>query len=303
MTNSSAGIGDPYWYEWTVGLRYIIQMLDESSGISSVTLQASSISGWDDVVVKRGDSQDDEWIQVKHSRIDDTLTFGDLVSPTSGGASLLHSLQKSWQKHSSADNNWKAVIFTNRPAGQRAARSRPSDGSQGIYRPALTDFWEHISAQLKNRKLFDEIEVPDEWLDAWSEWTSQLDGNRQEKIAFLDSLEIRTGQVDLDELEDDCRDELARIFCIAVDETADLFPTLDHKLRTWTTTRREQEHITREDVYGVLVGAKHERQTNYVVRTPRPFFPSREKFAATSFAISASCNTATWRNRSMSSSV
>jgi hypothetical protein len=73
-------------------------MLDESAGIRSVTLQHSSITGWDDVIVVRDDSQDDEWIQVKHSRIDSTLTFGDLVSTSVDGTSLLHTLQKSWRK-------------------------------------------------------------------------------------------------------------------------------------------------------------------------------------------------------------
>ena len=51
--SKTAGIGDPYWYEWTVGLGYIIEMLDQSSGIEAVTLQKSDVPGWDDVVVER----------------------------------------------------------------------------------------------------------------------------------------------------------------------------------------------------------------------------------------------------------
>ena len=33
------GIGDPYWYEWFVGLKYVIQMLNPDSGISCVVFQ------------------------------------------------------------------------------------------------------------------------------------------------------------------------------------------------------------------------------------------------------------------------
>src|SRR5690554_3094668 len=257
-------------------------MLDKSSGILSVTLQDSSISGWDDVVVKRVDGQPDEWIQVKHSRVENTLTFGDFVSTTStgDGSSLLSSLQGSWRTHKSADPAWKAVLISNRQAGTRASSTQAAASAQGIYRPVLADFWKNISEQLQNIELFEEIKVSDDWRDAWLEWCSQLEGTNEEKIAFLRALEIRTGQHGLDELEDECRVELARIFGIPVDETKTLFSALDNKLRYWTTSRRKQEPITREDVHAVLVGANDERPANYVVCTPRPFFPSREKFAA-----------------------
>jgi hypothetical protein len=43
MSNESAGIGDPYWYEWSVGLLYVLEMLDPSSGIAGVTIQAAEV--------------------------------------------------------------------------------------------------------------------------------------------------------------------------------------------------------------------------------------------------------------------
>ena len=33
------GIGDPYWYEWYVGLRYIIKMINPDSNIKYVVFQ------------------------------------------------------------------------------------------------------------------------------------------------------------------------------------------------------------------------------------------------------------------------
>ena len=38
MPNPSAGIGDPYWYEWSVGLTHIIELLNPDSGVETVTL-------------------------------------------------------------------------------------------------------------------------------------------------------------------------------------------------------------------------------------------------------------------------
>ena len=51
MSNPTAGIGDPYWYEWSIGLLYIVDMLNPDNGIKSVTLQSTNVQGLDDVVM------------------------------------------------------------------------------------------------------------------------------------------------------------------------------------------------------------------------------------------------------------
>ena len=73
------GMGDPYWYEWSVGQQYIIDMLNPDNNIKCVELQADIELGLDDVVVTYVNGEK-LFIQVKHTRADDTLTFGDLVS-------------------------------------------------------------------------------------------------------------------------------------------------------------------------------------------------------------------------------
>ena len=50
-SGTKPGMGDPYWYEWSVGLKYVIQMLNPDSGIEYVELQADVALGLDDVVV------------------------------------------------------------------------------------------------------------------------------------------------------------------------------------------------------------------------------------------------------------
>ena len=44
-TNLSAGMGDPYWYEWLIGVNYALDMLPPDNDIDYVTLQASELQG------------------------------------------------------------------------------------------------------------------------------------------------------------------------------------------------------------------------------------------------------------------
>lgn len=54
--NPTAGIGDPYWYEWSVGLLYTLDMLIPGNNIKHVILQCAAMQGLDDVVVVHDDS-------------------------------------------------------------------------------------------------------------------------------------------------------------------------------------------------------------------------------------------------------
>ena len=81
--NTTAGSGEPYWYEWTVGLLKIVEMLHSDSDIESVTLQAHGPKGWDDVIVQRSQRRR-EWHQVKHSRAGNNLVENS-IRPTAIG--------------------------------------------------------------------------------------------------------------------------------------------------------------------------------------------------------------------------
>lgn len=45
MSNTSAGIGDPYWYEWSVGLWYLLDILKPESNIKSLVFQHGGLQG------------------------------------------------------------------------------------------------------------------------------------------------------------------------------------------------------------------------------------------------------------------
>lgn len=111
------GMGDPYWYEWSVGEQQIINMLNKDNNIEFVELQANVGLGLDDVVVTYNDGSV-LCIQVKHTRADNTLTFADLVySDKNSGKSLLAELADSWQKEHDKYTKVIPQIFTNRKKG------------------------------------------------------------------------------------------------------------------------------------------------------------------------------------------
>lgn len=101
---STPGIGDPYWYEWYVGLERIIEMINPDSNISYVIFQSEVHNTIDDVVVGIG-NQEEVCFQVKHEVGDagkGNLTFSKLIETTireSGSTkmSLIRALAIGWK--------------------------------------------------------------------------------------------------------------------------------------------------------------------------------------------------------------
>ena len=128
MVNMSAGIGDPY--EWSVGLLYALNMLGSDSGIKHTILQANNMQGLDDVVqvYENGLAR---CIQVKHTRVSNTLTFGDLVSKDEdekgqSSKTLLQSICKDWHdaKIKKGYSDIEAILFTNRSVGVKNSKAK-----------------------------------------------------------------------------------------------------------------------------------------------------------------------------------
>src|SRR5438093_76986 len=142
MGAQTAGRGDPYWYEWFVGLIEVVELFDPASGVGMVKFQVEGIKGWDDVVVSlRGGER--RCYQIKHTRVVNTLTFGDLVRHDDNGISLLRSLFECWREAGLNDGKTACILYTNRESG-----TRWSTTASGIRRPPLLDFsdWFQASA-------------------------------------------------------------------------------------------------------------------------------------------------------------
>ena len=90
---STPGIGDPYWYEWYVGLQRVIEMINPDSNISYVIFQSDFHNTIDDVVVGIGNIEE-MCFQVKHEVGDagkGNLTFSKLIERPSFKSFLIPS--------------------------------------------------------------------------------------------------------------------------------------------------------------------------------------------------------------------
>ena len=270
------GMGDPYWYEWSVGEQQIINMLNEDNNIEFVELQANVGLGLDDVVVTYKDGSV-LCIQVKHTRAEDTLTFADLVySAKKTSKSLLAELADSWQEESSKYTKVIPQIFTNRRKGQVSSSTK---GDDKFVRPALDTFWTELNEKLNTAEKLEDIEF-EKYTEAWIEWKTQLNGiqSDDDKLKFLKLLQLETEQKDLQEIENEVLSHLATGFGISLEDADKLLGKLDHALRKWTTSVRNTSRIYVEDVYEALSIDNYISPYNHELIPAEPFFESRKDF-------------------------
>lgn len=278
-SETKPGMADPYWYEWSIGQQYIIDMLNPDNKIKCVELQADVNLGLDDVVVTYEDGEK-LFIQVKHTRVDDTLTFGDLVSidnskkDVESKYSLLGELAKSWVAEKDKYQKTRVCLFTNRKAGNKVSSA---GFDRSIKRPALKSFWKNLKEQLIAVDTFDEINFH-EYESAWEEWKLQLKciEKDEDKLLFLRCLEIEANQVGLEEIEEDLLKRLQKVFNTKTDVAEILLMKLDHALRMWTTSMRVASCITPEDVYTALAVEDNSVSYNHDLIPADPFFASRD---------------------------
>ncbi|MDD4600476.1 hypothetical protein SDC9_15059 [bioreactor metagenome] len=281
MSNPTAGIGDPYWYEWSIGLLYIVDMLNPDNEIKSVTLQSTSVQGLDDVVINYSNGVT-RCIQIKHSRVGDTLTFGDLVSKTDEKDPLLRSLATAWKE---AKGNWQqceAILFTNRSAGTRSSTVKSEDDEKHK-RPALSTFWGYLQQEVEQKQEMTLLSFPPEWQHAWGEWHEQLSvlDDNETKVEFLKSLSIQPGQPNLAEVTDILLAKISETFGIDLRQAQGILAYLDTALREWATTKRGvQEAVTSEVVYQKISLSAQHSVGDHTLPPPAPFFPSRMDFLA-----------------------
>ncbi|PFW02675.1 hypothetical protein COL12_29610 [Bacillus cereus] len=276
--NPTAGSGDPYWYEWSIGLLYILDMINPDNNIQSVTLQSNKAQGLDDVVVKYKDNKT-KCIQIKHSRTGNTITFGDMVSSSENKKSLLKTLSIAWKDAKEEFGNSLPILYTNRKSSIRSTTVKLNEEKEYL-RPPLIQFWNIIKGEAESKDSIDEIKICDEWDEAWKIWLNELvELNVQEKIEFLKALTIETDQSDLEEVEREIISKIALTFSINENKATPIRNALDSALRKWTTTLRgKTEEINREEVFQTLSISSREVVGEHNLKPPYPFFKSRQDF-------------------------
>lgn len=266
-TISTAGRADPYWYEWFVGLIEVMELLNPEGDVVSVAFQVEGVKGWDDVVVQLRDGRR-RCYQVKHSRVADSLTLGDLVGLDEDGSSLLGTLFEAWRESRLDDGRTMCILYTNREAGTRWSTTQA-----GTRRPPLVDLWKWVQSALPSIKSLDETVPPDDFKHAWEEWKTQLaGGTSKERLAFLRALDIRIKQDDTDGLLERVAVALADSFGVDVSRVSPLVDALHRALRPWTTGHAA---VTSEDLMSALAIPANAKSLAPAPPPPTPFFPSR----------------------------
>lgn len=80
---NTPGIGDPYFYEWYVGLEYVIKMINPDNNIDYVTFQSEKYETIDDVIVGYKNNSCKMCYQIKHQIGEETnksITFNDILT-------------------------------------------------------------------------------------------------------------------------------------------------------------------------------------------------------------------------------
>lgn len=268
----SAGSAEPYWFEWETGLLSLIELLDEDSDVVSVGFQLHGTKGWDDVGVRLRNGTT-RLMQIKHSRVGDNFTFGDLVSGQQGEASLLKTLATAWKTERQDRGSVECLLKTNRLPGP----------NWHLGSPPLALFFEKLSAAVADLASIDDIRWDGEderFPGAWHTFLGELDMfGPAEKLEFIKAFSLEAAAPDLSQIEVLLKERLVALTGLSLSSVHPLFNALLANMSKWACqTRRESEWIDREALSACLAGAESSPRWlgHCEVETPNPFFPSRQ---------------------------
>lgn len=283
---TTPGIGDPYWYEWYVGLEQVIRMINPDNKITYVIFQSDVHNTIDDVVVGYEKKQE-VCYQVKHEVGNvgrNSLTFHKLIEPTQkengeNKESLITVLAKGWKEAEELESKEIVpVLYTNRGLGVNKQKRNFSNEEYNAL--PLASFIRKVQSLLKQESLIemdDLIEEKDLKLQ-WMEFKKAIGENDNQVLRFVKALKIRSNEGSLEDLEMKMLDSLQKTFQCSHEIAKNLFDKLCSNLRIWTTTRRENVKVTIEEVYNVLSIENDVEIGEHKLPYPNPFFESRKEF-------------------------
>ncbi len=292
---STPGIGDPYWYEWSIGLINIVEMLNPDSGIECVILQSEKHETIDDVVVIYEYGKKQLCYQIKHS-IDvsskNNLTFSKLFERESGtdesqesGKSLLRGIADGWKEESKRISSELIypILYTNRSAGPRKTNRKIVNGTGEYKALPLEEFYREIKFIINNIEKVDEntFAGKEDLGHQWEEFILEAGLEGDEAVRFIRNFEIKVLAPTLEETEEIIINRITENFGCNRELAKKLFIKLAAQLRIWATSRRETERIISENVYTILSENNNEIIGNHDILPPVPFFSSRKKFCKT----------------------
>ncbi len=263
--NKLPGIGDPYWYEWFVGVKNVIKMLNPDNGIEYVVFQSSAYEAIDDVVVGKKENIE-LCYQVKHVRKENNLTFSSLIDKDEESKkSLLTSIAEGWEKTSKI--NIIPILYSNKSIGIRRS-TRTSKITQNKYKClSLKDFFMKVKELVDGVEKWEDIVINEtNFQEQWTEFVGQLKIN--DKLTFLKKLKLELNQNSLEESEKEIINEIQKMFKCNDIISYKIFDTIISQLRIWVTTRRKKEKITREQVLELLSNTNEKNTKRFILQFP-----------------------------------
>lgn len=275
--NSSAGIGDPYFYEWTVGLESVVSLLTPETNLISVILQSTTAGSLDDIVCEYIDNI--TYIQVKHTRKNRKLGFGFIINSEKNTDSLLKKIAKSWKElRQRSSKPAIAVLLTNMELVNTT--SFINRFGEKINTPSLLEFWNWFSGNVVNFESIADFEksARKEWLPIVKAIVEEADvfEGEEELLAFLRSFTIEHDYSDAQKLDKNICDRLMDLFGASDEISQELYRRLFFSLKEWASSTRLKEEIVAEDVFSKLT-VFEDSYPEYMLLPPEPFFESRKK--------------------------
>ncbi|MDT0755369.1 AAA family ATPase [Mammaliicoccus sciuri] len=284
---ATPGIGDPYWYEWYVGIEQIIKMLNPDNKITYIIFQSDIHNTIDDVVVGY-DGIEEICYQVKHevgNQGKGNLTFSKIIekTPTRSGnekVSLIRALALGWKE--AKDLEGKSIVpilYTNRKLGSNRTTRIFNENEYNAL--PLGSFLNEVLPYLKQIGTIEGLESccdEEDLLQQWREFKEAI-GDDSIAIEFLKNLQIKANERSLEELEESMIHLLENTFKCNRTIATNLFEKLCSNIRIWATTRRPNAKVTVEDVLDVLALNSDVEYGNHELPYPMPFFESRENYA------------------------
>lgn len=276
------GAGDPYFYEWYVGLENVIKMLNPDSGIRCVIFQHNEYDTIDDVVVEYNDGGIQMCYQVKHNletAAQRSLTFGSMLEASNSKMCLFEAMFQGWKKACiSSGSSIKPILFTNRKLSGRRSGRNINGHSYSAY--PIDQFISNMQALISKADDGISLDFTDDTLKyQWYELCSVLSRiSTTELIDFIKEFQIKGNQLSLAEMKHSLIVSLSDVFSCEDSIALELFGRLLIGLTEWTTTGRKSREVTIEEVYTILGVGEDVDESQHRLAHPYPFFESRRIF-------------------------
>ncbi|SHE90125.1 hypothetical protein SAMN02745784_02169 [Tissierella praeacuta DSM 18095] len=260
MTNPTAGDQTSTWYEWYIGIDFLVDLIDPNSIVRAVIFQADDSQKLDDVVI-RYKNKTEKRFQVKHTTDNSSLGLETLINK------YLEDFSLEWHNLYNDSNDLQFILYTNR----KSSGDYNGNKDKGIYlRPKLSTFWDYIKSTIKDAKSIDEIVMKEpEWDTVWGKFLEKIEHLNTTKedlrLKFLENFDIQLAQPDLFDNNEIIIDKIEKMYSVDRRRANDILDKLKSKLSDWVTKEGKLKRKSQEVTNDMVIQAMFETLPNRCV--------------------------------------